>query len=163
MYNKQIDLHVKCVLWSLSVLMLWHTATRQYLTLTDEKCVLRKEGGKKKNSNHPPDVTDVEAPEADAAFDGPKQGTPAGDAADHKWLQVTWHYSSSFHLWRGILERYRLCHDKREGQNALIQHCQRRNVQAAVCKKKIKVLLCYLILSRTSQCTVGRQWWQWFP
>lgn len=45
MYNKQIDLHVKCVLWSLSVLMLWHTATRQYLTLTDEKCVLRKEGG----------------------------------------------------------------------------------------------------------------------
>lgn len=115
------------------------------------------------DSNHPPDVTDVEAPEADAAFDGPKQGTPAGDAADHKWLQVTWHYSSSFHLWRGILERYRLCHDKREGQNALIQHCQRRNVQAAVCKKKIKVLLCYLILSRTSQCTVGRQWWQWFP
>lgn len=44
-------------------------------------------GGKKKeekNSNHTPDVTDVEAPEADAAFDGPKRGTPAGDAADHE-------------------------------------------------------------------------------
>lgn len=42
---------------------------------------------KEKNSNHPPDVTDVtvvEAPEADAPFDGQKRGTPAGDAADHK-------------------------------------------------------------------------------
>lgn len=61
-------------------------------------------GGKRKiekNSYHPPDVTDVEAPEADAAFDGPKRGTPAGGAADHKWLQVTWHYFSSFRLWRG--------------------------------------------------------------
>lgn len=138
MYNKQIDLHVKCVLCSFSVLMLWHTAARQYLTLTDEKCALWKEEKKtkKKNSNHTPDVTDVEAPEADAAFDGPKRGTPAGDAADHKWLQVTWHYFSSFHLWRGILERYRLCHDKREGQDALIQHCKWRNVQAAECKNK---------------------------
>lgn len=136
MYNKQIDLHVNCVLCSF-----WLCSDAAALLHADEKCVLRKEAKKTParcdrcwgciGDGRPPPIKHTAAPIRDPRGD-PQQET----------LQIindcklSAHYLCSlFKSHRGILDMYPVWHDRRTGEKGRTEMAAKA-AECANCKKR---------------------------